>query len=369
MWRYYQPTEITFGTGSRSVLCELTARFGSTPILVTDADLITMPMIEQMRASLGPDTPVFSEITANPTVKAVDALSEFIRRCKADVVAAIGGGSTIDCSKAACSTAVQGGPVTRYTRGEAILGEGHVPLIAVPTTAGTGSEVTSIAVLDDPERGTKAPLAHSNFYPRAALVDPELTLSLPRYVTACTGLDALAHAIEGYWSRNHQPLCDLIAREAVRLVFTHLPAALDNGADLEARAGMSAAALMGGLAFQLPKNAAVHACSYPLSSLFHLPHGAACAMTLDAFIRFNAEVMGARGIVLAKEAGFMDMPAMADAVAALKKRAGLPTGLSEIGVHERDLGTLVAASFHPIIGNNPRPVTPEALLDLYRTIF
>ena len=245
------------------------------------------------------------------------------------------------------------------------MGAARLPLIAAPTTAGTGSEVTPIAVLDDPEKGLKAPLAHDSFFPTVALVDPELTVTMPRYVTACTGLDALAHAVEGYWSINHQPMCDLFALEAVKLIVKHLPAVLDDGADLQARAGMSEAAMLAGLAFQLPKNAAVHACSYPLCTAYHLPHGAGCAMTLDHFMRFNAEVMGERGTALARAAGVADMAELADIVADLKRQAGLPAKLSEIGVTMESLDELVAASFVPLMKNNPRPVTPSDLRALY----
>jgi alcohol dehydrogenase len=235
----------------------------------------------------------------------------------------------------------------------------------MPTTAGTGSEVTPIAVLDDPEIGVKAPLVHDSLFASMALVDPELTVTMPRYVTACTGLDALAHAVEGYWSKNHQPICDLMALEAVRLIVRHLPIVLEDGADLDARTGMSQAALLGGLAFHLPKNAAVHACSYPLCTIYHLPHGAGCALTLDHFMKFNAEVMGERGNRLARAAGVEDMAALSGVVADLKRQAGLPTTLSEIGVTAESLDELVQGSFVPMMKNNPRDVTASDLRSLY----
>jgi alcohol dehydrogenase len=191
---------------------------------------------------------------------------------------------------------------------------------------------------------------------------------MPAFVTACTGLDALSHAIEGYWSKNHQPICDALACEAAALVFRHLPAVLTDPNNLESRAGMSLAALMGGMAFQLPKNAAVHACSFPLSSRYHLPHGAACAMMLDRFIRFNAEPLGERGVRLARATGHADMQELADAVLDLKQAVGLPVKLSDAGVTESDLDELVASSFHPLMNNNPKPVTPAELRTLYTAI-
>lgn len=365
MWTYRQPTEINFGIGTRKSLPQIVAACGSRPILVTDGALAELAMTREVLADLGPETVLFSEVEPNPTVASVDRLAGTIRDRQCDVVVALRGGSSLDCAKAACSVACQEGSIRLYhTEGSKLDGR-HLPLVAVPTAAGTGSEVTPISVLDDTEKGIKAPLVHDSFYPKIAVIDPELTLTLPRYVTACSGLDALAHAIEGYWSRNHQPICDAFPLEAVKLVFEHLPRGLANGADIDAREGMCRAALLGGLAFQLPKCAAVHACSYPLSSQYHQAHGAACAMTLDHFIRFNAPAMGDRGTALARAGGFDGMEALAGAVRNLKLQAGLPHRLSEIGLSASDIDALVDGSFHPVIKNDPREVTPSELHSLY----
>ncbi len=367
-WTYRQPTEIVFGAGARERLPEITGRLGSSPVFVTDGGLVELPLIAELPALLGEDTPVFADVAPNPTVGMVDALAELIRERGADVVVAAGGGSSLDCAKAACSVALQGGPARRYHSGGEALDERHLPLVAMPTTAGTGSEVTPNSVLGDPEKGVKAPVVHDNFFPTTALIDPELTHSMPRGVTASTGFDALSHAVEGYWSRNHQPICDTLALRAVELVFDHLQDVLEDGADAAAREGMSLAALLGGMAFQAPQNAAVHACSFPFSAGYHLPHGAACAMTLDHFIRFNAPAMGERGVALARAAGCEDMERLADEVARMKAEAGLPTTLSEIGVADDDIPAIVEASFHPLMDNNPREVTPDALTEMYRRL-
>lgn len=365
MWNYRQPTEIRFGAGERQALPEVVARFGKRPILVTDPGIKGFPTTAEIIGMLGPDAQLFSEVEPNPTVSSVDKLAETMNAHSADVVIALGGGSALDCAKAACSVAVQGGPASRYHSGGEKLDSRHIPLIAIPTTAGTGSEVTPVSVLDDPEKSIKSPLVHDNFYPDVALIDPELTLTMPPQVTAATGFDALAHAIEGYWSKNHQPICDLMALEAVRLFFRHFPLVLEDPSNREAREGMSMTALLGGLAFQLPRTAGVHACSYPLSSKYHLPHGVACAMTLDHFVRFNSEEMGDRGVALARSAGLRDMEALADAIAALKVRSGLATTLREAGVAEGEIDALVQASFHPVMNNNPREVCAEDLKQLY----
>lgn len=368
MWIYNQPTRICFGLGSREKLSDIVGQLGKRPVLVSDRALQHLDSVTELAQRLGPNTRTFFDVEPNPTVASVDALAKLICEAQCDVVVAVGGGSSLDCGKVAGAIAVQGGTARQYHSEGRALDARRLPLVAMPTTAGTGSEVTPIAVLDDAEKNCKAPIAHPCLFPTVALIDPSLTVTMPPYVTACTGLDALAHAIEGYWSKNHQPICDLMACEAMPLVFRHLRTAFNEPGNLAAREGMSMVALLGGLAFQLPKNAAVHACSFPLSSRYHLPHGAACAMTLDHFIRFNAPALGERGVKLARAAGFDDLPGLADAVAALKQAVGLPLRLREAGVAPAELGWLVEASFHPLMNNNPRPVSPAELLSLYTSI-
>ncbi|HNR30258.1 MAG TPA: iron-containing alcohol dehydrogenase, partial [Candidatus Hydrogenedentes bacterium] len=201
-----------------------------------------------------------------------------------------------------------------------------------------------------------------------AVVDPELTYSLPLFVTACTGLDALCHAMECYWSRNHQPMCDLLAKEAARLIFRSLETACTRPNDTGARADMAYAALIAGIAFQLPKNAMVHACSYPLSTRFHLCHGAACAFTLEFAVRLNAPHMGRRLEAFAAYCGFADIDAMVRRIRELKRIGGLPCTLAEANIPKDAVGALIDGSFHPLIKNNPKEVTREDLEAMYASL-
>ena len=197
--------------------------------------------------------------------------------------------------------------------------------------------------------------------PRAAIVDPELTLGVPPRTTMNTGLDAMAHALEGYWSRNHQPISDLAAVEAVRLILENLERAWRDGSDLEARTNMALAALLGGLSFALPKTAASHACSYPLSEDYHLPHGEACAFTLDSLVRINADE---RLEHLCRAVGLKDTEELAQRIAALKKLGGLRTRLSELG--EVDMDKLChECAVHPLMNNNPVPMDAAALRAMF----
>ncbi len=367
MWKYFLPTEVNFGCGSLDEIRETAEAFGTKCVVVTDRIIGELPKVKKTIVAL--NAQVFNEVQPNPTVKNVDSLSKLLLATGAEVVVAIGGGSVIDCAKAACFTAANGGSsISAYhTGGQKVAGE-NLPLIAVPTTAGTGSEVTPFAVLDDPDKNFKGPIAGTPLYPKIALVDPELTLSVPLRVTAMTALDALSHAIEGYWSKNHLPLCDLMAKEAAKLVFNNLEKVLDNPSDQAGREALSYAALLAGMAFQVPKNAIMHACSFPLSQKFHLPHGAACAFTMEGAIKLNTPHMGGRMEEFAQYCGFDTVDEMTGKITVLKAKGGMPLNLSDAGIPADDVDELINASFHPLMNNNPKEVTVEDLRELYREL-
>jgi alcohol dehydrogenase len=241
-----------------------------------------------------------------------------------------------------------------------------LPFLTVPTTAGTGSEVTPIAVLDDEEKNVKAPLVSPWLYPACAVIDPDLTLSVPLGITAATALDALSHCIEGYWSKNHQPICDALAQEAAKTIFENLPKVYDNLGDPAARERLSYAALVAGIAFQMPKNAIMHACSYPLSIRAHLSHGAACAFTMESSIRLNAPYMNGRMEEFASACGFANVDEMIAQITVLKKRGGLPCTLQEAGITPEMVAAIIKESFHPMIKNNPKEVTAADLQKMYK---
>jgi alcohol dehydrogenase len=200
--------------------------------------------------------------------------------------------------------------------------------------------------------------------PTAAIVDPMLTVSVPPRTTMNTGLDALAHALEGYWSVNHQPISDLMAVQAVRIIMENLEQAYTHGDDLNARTAMSMASLLGGLSFALPKTAGVHACSYPLSEDCHLPHGEACAFTLDSFVRINADE---RLELLCSRVGLKNSGELVERIAAFKAMGGLHTRLSELG--EVDLDRLCHdCAEHPLMKNNPVPMDEAALRRMFEKL-
>ena len=304
---------------------------------------------------------IYSDVQPNPQLSGAAAVAALIREREADCVLAVGGGSTLDTAKFAAAIA-KGGDALEYFRGQRPFDPNHIPVLTAPTTAGTGSEVTQVSVMSCGKE--KKTINNPAFMPKLALVDPSLTLSVPPRTTMNTGLDALAHALEGFWSRNHQPISDQMARQAVRLVLENLERAWRDGSDLEARTNMSLAALFGGLAFALPKTAGSHACSYPLSEDYGLPHGEACAFTLDSFVRINADD---RLEALCREVGLSGTEELAERIIALKQLAGLRCRLSELG--QVDLDKLAHDSaVHPLMKNNPVAMDETALRRMFEKL-
>ena len=202
------------------------------------------------------------------------------------------------------------------------------------------------------------------FMPKVAIVDPVLSSTVPPRTTMNTGLDAMAHALEGYWSKNHQPISDLMAVEAVRTILENLETAYTDGSNMEARANMAYASLLGGLSFALPKTAGCHACSYPLSEDYHLPHGEACAFTLDSFVRINADE---RLELLCRRVGLSGTEELAQRIAALKKLAGLRSTLRDLG--EVDLDKLAHdCAVHGLMDNNPVHMDEKALREMFEKL-
>ena len=355
---YRQPVEIRFGRGKISELGSVIREHGADRCLVV-CDRFLGDKADMLRAGIPEIAAVFSDVEENPQLSGVEEAVRLIRAYNAGAVVGMGGGSTMDTAKFAAAIALGDGTAEEFFRGERPFPGERLPMIAVPTTAGTGSEVTQVSVIS---RGKeKKTINNPVFMPRAALIDPALTETVPPKVTMNTGLDAMAHALEGFWSRNHQPVSDLMAVEAVRLVLENLEAAYRDGRDMTARENMSLAALLGGLSFALPKTAGCHACSYPLSEDYHLPHGEACAFTLDSFVRINAD---ARLEELCRRAGLSGTEELAGRIRALKELGGLRTRLSDLG--EVDMDKLCRdCAVHPLMNNNPVPMDAAALRRMF----
>lgn len=368
-WNYMQPVTIKFGNGIikkiNSIIDEKKFKNG---LLVSTPFFIRSGLAEKIvKESNGLLKLVFGDLDPNPTVENVDNCAEVIRNNNIEFIVALGGGSALDCAKAAGTICLTDDSIVKYHGTGIQIPFEHLPLIAIPSTAGTGSEVTCVSVLTDKKLGKKAPIVSDGFYPDLALIDPELTYSMPSKVTAQTGIDVLSHALEGFWSKNHQPICDALALHATELVFEYLLKAYSEPDNMEAREKMAEASLIAGLAFSLPKTTASHACSFPLTNIYHIPHGEACGLTLDYFARINGNADGGRLNDFAFKLGFSDAEEMANEIHDLKEKMGLMNDLKGFNLNDDNIDELVKISRHPNLYNNPVEITDEMLLEMYNS--
>ena len=350
---------------------------GDRVLVVTDPGMMATGIVDRALATLktaGMSASVFSDVQADPPEDVIHAATKAAEGM--DGVIGIGGGSSIDVAKLAALLAV-GSEKLKDVYGVGMAKGPRLPLIAVPTTAGTGSEVTPISIVTtgaSEKMGVVSPV----IIPDLALLDPELTRDLPAHVTAATGVDAMVHAIEAYASAspNNNPVSRSLACEALRLMGAALERAVTTPHDLEARADMLLGSLLAGQAFANSPVAAVHALAYPIGGHFKVPHGLSNALVLPHVLRFNATTAPEPYAELAPIA-FPDLSGLsvqdaasgfADALEALSARCGLPQGLQAVGITENDLPLLARDAMNQtrLLVNNPREVTEEDALAIYR---
>lgn len=366
-WEYIQPVRIVFGAGRRlEIKTHLEALGIKKALLVCGGSMVRGGYSDELiSAADGMIVGVFSGVNPNPTVDNVNSCADMMRELCADGAVAMGGGSVIDCAKAACGIAPTNDKIEKYHFSDVPIPNGALPLIAIPTTAGTGSEVTCVSVLSNETTHVKGPVLSPNFYAQIAIVDPELTYSLQKKITVSTGFDVLSHAIEGFYSKNHQPISDALCVYAAQLVFNWLEAACADEPSHEAREKMVEASLIAGLGFNLPKTGPSHACSFVLTNQYHIPHGEACILTQDTFIRIIAASDGGRLNDFAHTLGFGCADAMSDRIFEMKQKLGMRTDLKDFKLNDTDVESLVKASRHPNMNNSPVPISDEMLFDMY----
>ena len=373
-WSFNLPVRLEFGTGKRKNIEEyIEAVGGKKGVLVCSKTLSKNGVADELiELSGGKIVSVFSDIRPNPTTDNVNACVKLLRETGADFAVALGGGSPMDCCKAACAIAKGTSTIEPYHGGEkAVSTEEAIPMIAIATTSGTASEVTNISVLTDLKKNLKQPMNDNAMFPKIAAIDPELTLTVPPQVTASTGLDVLAHAIESYWSTLNQPVCSACSVSAARTVFEWLEKAYNEPDNLEAREKMAEASIVAGVAFSHPRTTGSHACSFPLTNIYGMPHGEACAFTLDYFLRFNADNADENGRIkaLAKDCGFSTPYEMADEIYAMKKRMKMRTRLSEIDcTSDEQIAELTEKSMSMLMTRNPITLTKDDILTMYKSL-
>ncbi len=373
-WNF--PTLVRFGAGRVAELPALCREVGiSRPLVVTDPGLAALPAVKSVAERLsaeGLPAAVFSDVQGNPVGKNVDDGVLAYRAHEADGVIALGGGSALDVGKAVALMVGQTRPIwdfedvgDNYTR---VNAASMAPCISVPTTAGTGSEVGRSSVITDEEEGRKKVIFHARMMPRVALCDPELTLSLPRHLTAATGMDAFAHCLEAYCAPGFHPMADGIALEGMRLVHDWLETAVDEPGNLQARSSMMAASMMGATAFQKGLGA-IHALSHPVGAQLGAHHGLLNAVFMPYVLVFNEPAIAERVVRLARYLGLEPASPRSFLAWVLELRAniGIPHTLSELGVGEGDIDSLVPkALIDPTVAGNPVPLDAAALDSLFR---
>ena len=371
-WNY--PTTVVYGPGSLAKAARACEHAGITrPLIVTDAALAALPVTGALTATLraaGREPGLFSDVRSNPVAANVEAGVRALRAGGHDGVVALGGGSALDCGKVVAFMAGQDRPLWDFEDigdwGTRAKPDGIAPVVAIPTTAGTGSEVGRAGVITDEVSHTKKIIFHPRMMPRTAILDPEVTVGLPPKLTAATGMDALAHCLEAYCAPAWHPMAEGIAVEGIRLVRTALPRAYADGTDLAARGMMLAAAAMGATAFQKGLGA-IHSLSHPIGAVYDTHHGLTNAVVMPYVLVFNRGQIEPKIERLAAwlgiEGGF---EGFLDWLLTLRAELGVPHTLRELGVPADRFDELAAmAVADPTAGGNPRPLDLAAARALF----
>jgi alcohol dehydrogenase class IV len=397
-WSFHSAGQIIFGRNSVRQLGEVAEYLRPKRILiVTDRVLESAGILDRVRQPLaesGAEVEVFNGGEAEPSLRAAEASIACGRTFRPDAVLGLGGGSNMDLAKITAAVLAHGGAPRDYI-GEFKIPGPILPLVCVPTTAGTGSEVSAASVLTDTENQIKVGILSNYLRPRVAIVDPLVTLSCPPKVTADSGIDALTHAIEAYTAvdnadfpippnektvyQGRHPLADALAVQAISLIGANLRKAVHNGNDLEAREGMALAATLAGLAFSNVGVAAVHALEYPVGAATHCSHGAGNGLLLPYVMRFNLSVRQREFAKIAQFLGenvaAMDEKQAAEraiqAVTQLRADIGIPLRLRDLGVRQEQLRPFAEKAFgiKRILRVNPRPATVEDLEGILKAAF
>ena len=374
---------VRFGASLILQLGEMTrSEIGCRVLLVTDTGMLATGLVDQVQvilANAGVDVTVFSDVVADPPETVVLAATEAAKVADVDAVIGFGGGSSLDVAKLVAVLAMDNQSL-KDIYGVGNITGGRLPLILIPTTSGTGSEVTPISILTT-GKSEKMGVVSPVLIPDIALLDPELTLGLPAHVTAATGIDAMVHAIEAYasTSANNNPISKVLAKQALRLMGAALETAVHKPRDIEARSDMLLGSLLAGQAFANSPVAAVHALAYPIGGHYKVPHGLSNALVLPQVLRFNAATSPQSYAEIAACA-FPDLAglspqaaatAFAEAMADLSKRCGLQQRLRDLGIKRGALPMLAGDAMNQtrLLVNNPRTVTQADALAIYEAVW
>ncbi|MDO4268993.1 MAG: iron-containing alcohol dehydrogenase [Eubacteriales bacterium] len=376
-YRFKIPQNIEFGMGSLKKLPEILEESRSKHVfLISDRGLESLGVVKRVKDIIeGAEISCteFLDVMPNPTIDTVNAAAKLYKECGATSIVALGGGSPMDVAKAAGVLANYGGKITDYEGNHKVPGP-IVPMIAIPTTAGTGSEVTASAVITDESRNYKMTVFSYEILPKYAVLDPELIMTAPASIAASCGVDALIHAMEAYVSVHATPFSDAMAEKAMELIGGNLRRFVANRKDEEAACAMMAGSNFAGIAFAWARLGNVHAMSHPVSAYFHVPHGVANSILLPVVVEYNALADHGRYEVIYnyiregnEEISGFKPEMLVDEIRKLNKDLGIPERLSDVGVTE-DLIPAMAkdAAVHPNVQANPRQSTEKDIIELYK---
>jgi Alcohol dehydrogenase, class IV len=369
LFQYFMPVKLCVGAGESRKVSQYIK--GENIFIISDPFLYQNGLAQTIGDSLaGKNVKYFFEVEPNPSCESVDKAAGQAREMKADCVIGLGGGSALDVSKiVSCLVTNEGSIYDYYAGGSRQLKKREITLMCIPTTAGTGSEVTNVGVYTNKKAGVKMPMVNDEFWADYAVVDYELTYTLPTAVTASTGMDAFCHAIEAYWNKGANPVCDMLAIGAMELVLNNIETACQQPQDDEARAKMMEASLIAGIAFSQTRTTGVHAISFPLTTEFHANHGTACAITLPAFIKISEEKQNEKMKRLARYLGYNTIDELANGIETIMKKIGLPVRLSQLGVQETDLQHITEVGLGAVIMQlTPATMNEETVYQLLQSI-
>lgn len=372
------PGKVCFGVGSVNLIKDEARQLGARrALIVTDAGVYQAGLVEPVKKPLSQaniSVDIFPEAEPEPTLPRLNAIAGELRKESYDLLVGVGGGSSLDTAKGLSILLAHGGRGEDYLGTDNVPGQG-IPLFTIPTTAGTGSEVTKYAIFGDPEKGLKLAMVSTHLLARLAIIDPTLTYHCPPQITAAAGIDALTHAIECYTGKKAHSFSDALALEAMRLISGNLGTAVSNGAIREARNRMAEGALLAGISFGNSGVAAVHALAYPLGSHFHVPHGVANGILLPHVMQASLTANPSRYVTIAqmlgvKTQGLSQQEAAQQGVAAAKSLiadTGVPLRLRDLGVPQDSLEEMAIATMEisRLLEVNPKQLTLEDVRQIW----
>lgn len=380
----YMPKAIFYGSDSFKQLGVETRKLGTNALIISDKVMEKLGYMDECKKMFNKEEIMYSTylgVDSEPTDIFVNEALKIVKQNNCDVIIALGGGSCIDTAKAVAVLATNGGDISEYMGNQKMAVKKAIPLIAIPTTAGTGSEATDVTVITNTSNDVKMMIKQPTFIPEVAIVDPKLTLSSPKHITSATGVDALTHAIEAYISRRSHPFTDTLALSAIKLIYDNIEEVYINGNNIEAREKMSLGALKAGIAFSNASVCLVHGMSRPIGAIFHVPHGVSNAMLLPAILEYSKSTcidrLASIGLFIKPELNGNSNEEIANIVVQEIKKLCLNLNIpnmKEWGIEKHELDKVVGKMAKDAIAsgsptNNPRIPTEEEIIELYQLCF